>query len=245
MNDQRNDVDWSELTGAVILLIPFGAIGAIWYTELTSGFPDQLLTILFGSVLFTAAMVAIDANLIGIGNTSDVDKKGRRKSGPIAWFFAVWLFWIFAYPIYTGYRARYRAKDLSIGGVLLTLVFAWTTYTLGSKIMHRIEAASAPPRNINPAMIVPPPPVMPPAPPINTAVRMSNEQSRFARDRMAIKTKRPKTEADVEQMLGRDPDQCIDTPAYRICQWYYETKEVGRDVIGVTFEGTKVVNTIY
>lgn len=70
-----------------------------------------------------------------------------------------------------------------------------------------------------------------------------DERERLGRDRAALKSKKPKTRAEVEKTMGVAPDACKDDGSGNTyCLWYYADKpeNEGKDQIGVTFQGDKV-----
>ncbi|HEX7665318.1 MAG TPA: hypothetical protein VF407_12425 [Polyangiaceae bacterium] len=72
--------------------------------------------------------------------------------------------------------------------------------------------------------------------------KIFDERARLDRDRTALKTKKPKTRADVEKLIGA-PDACKDDGSGgTYCLWYYADKPDNepKDQIGVTFKGDKV-----
>lgn len=70
-------------------------------------------------------------------------------------------------------------------------------------------------------------------------------QQKFAADKNALRTKKPKTRADVEKLMGRPADVCTDDPVAgtTYCRWYYADKPAaeGRDQVGVTLKSDKVL----
>jgi hypothetical protein len=81
-------------------------------------------------------------------------------------------------------------------------------------------------------------PVLPPvndSPATVTLSPMQQERVRFQAARESLKKRRPKDQTEIVSMLG-EPSSVMDLDGYSIVQWYYETKEVGRDVISANIE---------
>jgi hypothetical protein len=63
--------------------------------------PSSTLNVLvILTVIATAALGAVEANQLGIGNDSDVTQKGTKRSGPTQWFVFLLLLWIIGFPAY-------------------------------------------------------------------------------------------------------------------------------------------------
>ncbi len=120
----------SELLGVLLLLAPLVSTALIIFwvgnMALIQGPASTLMGIMCLTVLGTAVLVAAEASQIGVGSLRDLDKNGRKRSGPVAWFFVLTLLWLIGYPMYMGWRSRYGRKNLIVGGVLVALVFVGT-----------------------------------------------------------------------------------------------------------------------
>jgi len=69
-------------------------------------------------VIATSILVAIEANTVGAGT------KGRKRDGPLTWFFGCLLLWLVAFPGWMARRSKYGLKNLCFAAVLVALLFA-------------------------------------------------------------------------------------------------------------------------
>ncbi|MDA9923645.1 MAG: hypothetical protein P1U87_22305 [Verrucomicrobiales bacterium] len=116
-----------ETLGIIILLLPLISALLIWFWVGSMNMlqnPGSTLSMLaIGTVIATGVLVGIEASQLGIGSDSDKDKKGRKKTGPIGWAVFTLLLWIIGFPAYLGYRSRYGAKNMVVGGIAVALLF--------------------------------------------------------------------------------------------------------------------------
>lgn len=68
------------------------------------------------------------------------------------------------------------------------------------------------------------------------------EKARYERDREALRKAAPKSEADAVKTLGRAPDNVTEAPGSKtgFLHWYYQTQEIRRDVIQLTYQDGKI-----
>jgi hypothetical protein len=64
----------------------------------------------------------------------------------------------------------------------------------------------------------------------------------YERDRDAVRKAKPKTEDEVTRIIGRKPDNIIEMPQFTSVMWYYETKEIGRDVLQINLQNGKITS---
>ena len=138
----------SELLGILLLLIPPISTFLIFFWVgnmiLIQGPGSTLMGLVCATVLGTAVLAAVEASQIGMGSATDIDKRGKRRSGPVAWFFVMTLLWLLGYPMYLFWRSRYGRKNLVVGGVLVTLLFTGTAALVGAaweKKQQEIQAS--------------------------------------------------------------------------------------------------------
>src|SRR5664280_1118062 len=85
----------SEALGICMLLAPVisTALIILWVgnMNLLQGPASTLMGLVAVTVLGTAVLVAAEASQIGVGSPRDLDKNGRKRSGPVAWFFLLTL----------------------------------------------------------------------------------------------------------------------------------------------------------
>jgi hypothetical protein len=67
--------------------------------------------------------MAAEANSVGAGTESDKTPSGRKREGPVAWFFFGILLWIVAFPMWMYRRSKYGLKNLCGGAVLIGIIF--------------------------------------------------------------------------------------------------------------------------
>lgn len=131
-----------ETLGSIMLFIPICTsflywfwIGGMNYLEAPWSKFNLLTVITIGG---TAILASIEASKLGIGNPSDINKKGVRNSGPIGWFFAMILIWIIAYPGYLYTRSKYGLQNYLAVGIIVAIIFLGTSYFVSSNINERI-----------------------------------------------------------------------------------------------------------
>lgn len=121
-----------EALGIISLIAAFAATLAVWlWVGQMHRFEDpsgKLNLLTFGMVAMTSLLSAIEAGQLGFGSPRDLDAKGRRRSGPVAWFFFMVLMWIVAFPAYMWRRSTYGAKNMAVGGIVVA--FAYTASAL-------------------------------------------------------------------------------------------------------------------
>ena len=125
-----------EGLGNALLLVPFGACFLIWFWVGEMNLlqrPDQtLLGLGVITILLTAALIAAEASQLEMGTT--LNGKGKKDSGPVAWFIATLLFWVVMYPWYLFCRSRYGKKNLIVGGLLVAAIFLGSWIIVASAI---------------------------------------------------------------------------------------------------------------
>lgn len=133
----------SEVLGLAVLLIPICSSALIWFwiggMNLFENPGSKLNLLSIGTILLTAIFAAIEADKLGMGSPSDLNKEGKRNSGPVGYFFAVAMLWIIAYPYYLWNRGRYGLRNYLVAGILITLVFTASVVMLGISINQAID----------------------------------------------------------------------------------------------------------
>ncbi|MEN6525974.1 MAG: hypothetical protein ABFD65_05740 [Candidatus Polarisedimenticolia bacterium] len=71
------------------------------------------------TIVGTALLAAVDARQLGMGSERDLTTKGKRREGPVLWFFSLFLLWVIAYPLYLHRRRQYGKESMVVGGVVL------------------------------------------------------------------------------------------------------------------------------
>ncbi|HTA91548.1 MAG TPA: hypothetical protein VK745_18320 [Polyangiaceae bacterium] len=223
-----------DALGYVILSAPFfsGVLVWLWVgnMNLLQDPEGTLFTLVAVTVLGTAVLMAVEASQLGMGTEND--SRGKKGTGPIAWFLAACVMWLVAFPWYLDQRRYYGRKPLAIGGILVMLFFLGSSFAIGAAIENkkaevraRFSQAEASFSNFS----VPTPAAAP-------AVDHGAELARFTSAKRKLKVNPPKTEADLVEELG-EPSSTTNTPGSKMLMWYYETKDIGRDVIVASVNG--------
>lgn len=127
-----------ETLGMFMLVIPAAVtlVTWLWFMNIAkAGRVAKLHWLVGGTIAVTALFAAIEAIKLGMGKAADVNREGKRRSGPIAWFFFVVLLWPVCYPAYLRHRRHYRLKSLMALGVLIVLALT-ATYCYWSPAMR-------------------------------------------------------------------------------------------------------------
>lgn len=119
-----------EAFGLLALLLPVGGAFLVMFwignMNILESPGTKLGGIVAGVIALSAVFVAIEASQVGAGGPSDINEKGKKREGPVTWFFALLMIWLFAFPMWMGRRKKYGLNNLSGVGVLVTLVFVGT-----------------------------------------------------------------------------------------------------------------------
>lgn len=127
----ESPVERSEAIGVIALILPICSAMVAWFW--LSGMPlihdpgSKLGMISIITVIATAILAAIEANTVGAGSKTDLNTKGKKREGPVTWFFGCLLLWIVAFPAWMARRAKYGLKNLCFAAVLVGLIFAGVT----------------------------------------------------------------------------------------------------------------------
>ncbi len=121
--------------GPVLLIIPCVGVALLWFwipkLNMFQNPMEKTCFITFLCVLLTAIMAVIEIK--GAKNTNP-----HLKVSSPNWFMFVLLFWVIGYPVYLCYRTKLGLKSMLIGGVLVTLIFTFTSFTIINAIeSHR------------------------------------------------------------------------------------------------------------
>lgn len=130
-----------ELLGVLMLVVPVVATLLVWFwignMNLLQSPGSKLNGLMLLTIIGTAALAAVEANRVGIGN--NINKNGKKESGPIAWFFIITLLWIIGYPAYLYKRSKYGLKNHLLPAILVMLVFIISFSVLSYRIEAKIE----------------------------------------------------------------------------------------------------------
>lgn len=140
----------SETFGLAMLFIPICTSWLVWFwiggMNLLESPGSKLNLLMAVTILGTAILAAIEGSKLGMGNLSDLNKKGKKNSGPAAWFFLMILLWIIAYPVYLWTRSKYGLKNYLIPGIFIALVFTVSFFVMSSNVNQKIGEVQ---QNIN------------------------------------------------------------------------------------------------
>lgn len=116
--------------GPLILIIPFISTLLIlfWVGEmnLLQNPSSSLWLITIGTIILTSALIYLDAKRLKIADQSG--------NGPFQWAVFSLFLWIVGYPLYFYVRKKWGAKNLIIGGLIVTLVFVATAGLMNKMI---------------------------------------------------------------------------------------------------------------
>ena len=128
----------SEVFGYIMLGIPVFGLMLIWLwvgnmTILED--PGTALVTISAMVLFgTAIPATIEASNLKMGNPEDLKPNGKKREGPVAWFFSLWLLWFAAYPMYLNRRAVYGVKKLLVPGLIIMILYVGSWFLMMNAI---------------------------------------------------------------------------------------------------------------
>lgn len=133
----QGDVERGVDLGVPLLLLPLGGALLIWLwvggMALIQN-PSQVLTVLSVIVLLgTASMAAWEVS------SAPAQKRARTRQGPVGWFIAITLFWVFAYPFYMFARSSLGRKNRFGAGVVVALVFLSIVSSMAYSINQQQE----------------------------------------------------------------------------------------------------------
>lgn len=131
----------NELLGVLALITPLVSAVLIWQwvgsMNLLQGPAGTLNAIIIGTVLLTAVLCAIEAQMLGAGK-----KKG--ENGPVGIFIAMLVLWVVGYPYWFYARGKYGAKTMVTGAILAMVVFvavaAFFTWAINEQASAAQEA---------------------------------------------------------------------------------------------------------
>lgn len=132
----------SGVIGTIMLLVPLVTTLLIWFWVGSMNLlqnPGNTMTVLgLLTVILTAILAAVEAQQVGAGKRDDVDDKGKKRSGPGAWFAVVLLLWVVGFPAWLYQRGKYGLTNLVAGGIIVGLIFAGSWYMMNSAIETKI-----------------------------------------------------------------------------------------------------------
>lgn len=125
--------------GYAVLLLPLAATALVWLwvarMNLLQDPAGTLAVVSVGTVGLCALLIAVEASQLQMGKA--LNSKGKKDSGPVAWFIATLLLFVIAHPWYLSTRGKYGRKSLVIGGILSAAVFSGSVLLLGAAIENR------------------------------------------------------------------------------------------------------------
>lgn len=141
---KTNKPPQSEVLGWILLLVPSFVVVMIWawigQMSLIQN-PGSTLNGLGVLTIFgTAVLAAVEAGRLGMGQTQDLTPKGKKREGPIAWFFTVALLWIIGYPLYLHRRRLYGVKSRLVLGMIIVVAFVFSWASMASAIESKLDS---------------------------------------------------------------------------------------------------------
>lgn len=114
-----------ETIGHLLIIIPIAFIiesfALIWMMD-NSQHASLLFNIIGASIYFiTAILATIEANNLGIGSELDLKKNGKKRFGPLTWFFFIYIVWGIGYPCYLYHRSKYGMKNHLVSGIIISI----------------------------------------------------------------------------------------------------------------------------
>jgi hypothetical protein len=119
----------------------------------------------------------------------------------------------------------------AVGGGLLIAVFGVRIFVFGSPSTPQVVVQGPAIAPVAVPAVVAPTPKLP---------DMQQEKARYEHDRDLVRKSQPKTEDEIVKLLGRKPDDILQTPQMTMLQWYYASKAEGRDVLQVAIQNGKI-----
>jgi uncharacterized protein (DUF983 family) len=114
-----------SLSVELVIGLP-GALALVMFSLAPTQY-RELIPVLSAVLLVGGAiLVGVDAARLGMGNPTDVDAMGKRRTSAATWGFAQFLFGPFAFPFYLRARARYAPETgrfPALRGALVSLIW--------------------------------------------------------------------------------------------------------------------------
>jgi hypothetical protein len=76
--------------------------------------------------------MAVEANSVGAGGAQDTRPSGKKREGPVAWFFFGLLLWIVALPMWMYRRSSYGLRNLCGASLLVAAIYIGSIFALGA-----------------------------------------------------------------------------------------------------------------
>lgn len=131
-----------EMFGLAMLIIPVCTSLLIWFwiggMNLLESPGSKLNFLTIATIIGTAILAAIEGSKLGMGNPSDLNKNGKKNSGPVAWFFLMVLLWVIAYPMYLWTRSKYGMKNYLLPGIFIALIFIISLFVMSSTVNQKV-----------------------------------------------------------------------------------------------------------
>lgn len=133
----------SDAMGTLLLAAPLIGAALAWVLAGASSSSRDpgaaLILVALGTVLVTAALIALDAAQLGMGRIRNAD--GKLDSGPLSWLVAAVFLWIVVYPSYLFTRGAYGRARRAWVAVLVAFTFAGAiAITAGELETRRLDS---------------------------------------------------------------------------------------------------------
>jgi hypothetical protein len=123
----KQEVQDNETYGNLMIVIPLAFVFLVLMFEndfkLSQNYLSKLKVIHCLALATTSILATIEASKLGMGDNSDLNKKGKKRIGPITWFLFIFFIWIVAYPMYLYHRSKYGLKNRLWAGILTVIIF--------------------------------------------------------------------------------------------------------------------------
>jgi len=117
----------SENVGLAVLFVPIFSSFIAWFwlgsMPLILDPLSKLNGLLAVTVLLTAILIAVEANAVRAGSENDKAPTGKKREGPVTWFFFGILAWFLAFPMWLYRRSKYGLSNLCGIAIVVEIIF--------------------------------------------------------------------------------------------------------------------------
>jgi hypothetical protein len=149
----------SEALGIINFILPVCALFMAWFLI-------AKVVVTCTAILLTIILIAVEAGYVGAGRDKDLKPNGKKRAGPIAWFFFAFFLWLVAYPWWMARRAKYGLTNMLIPAIVIVLLVFGTNIVISCLSVMRGSSTPATVQDemdkyIKPVRAVTPPPDAP------------------------------------------------------------------------------------
>jgi len=133
MEETQKKRDFKDY-GFILLIIPIVSLILIWFwigsMNLLQNPGSTLTGLVVVTIIITAIIAAMEVNAF--------QKTSQKKvESPLSYFLIITLLWIVGYPLYFYRRRKWGFSNLFIGGILVMIIFVFSTVSIWSAIENR------------------------------------------------------------------------------------------------------------